>query len=417
VSPPGRRRPLVALLASFGISSIGSAMTLIAIPWFVLEVTGSGTQTGLVAAAETIGMVLSVALAGPLMDRFGARRTSVVADLLTALVILAVPVAHATTGISLFALLAIAFAIGAGRSPARSAKQVMLPHVIARSGTSVERGTSAAEGAQQSGDLFGAPIGGVLIALLGPANVLLVDAGALLTVAVLVWTVDRQPAAAASADALTSGVRGYFRDLRDAVSRLRADNLLLVICCAAAASNALTAGLLSVLVPAYGLQVWHDSPLVGAIVAAAGAGSLVGTILYGWLGHRLNRWATYAGSFVLCGAPVYLVVLLDLPPVALVALVGLCYVGFGPINPVVAAVKYERIPPEVRGRVFSAFTAATGAATPLGLVLAGTLLDVVGLVGTVAFMGSLSLLVTLCPVVFPVWRQMQAPVALAAGKR
>jgi MFS family permease len=407
---------LFALLASFGLSSVGSAMTLIAIPWFVLEVTGSGTQTGLVAAAETIGMVLSVALAGPLMDRFSARRTSVVADLLTALVIVAVPVAHATTGISLFALIVISFAIGAGRSPARSAKQVLLPHVIARSGTSVERGTSAAEGAQQSGDLFGAPIGGVLIALLGPANVLLVDAGALLTVAVLVLTLEREPAPGAPAN-LAGGARGYFRDLGDAARRLKADRVLLVICYAAAASNALTAGLLSVLIPAYGLQVWHNSPLVGAIVAAAGAGSLVGAILYGWLGHRFDRWATYACSFILCGAPVYFVVLLDLPPIALVAFVGLCYVGFGPINPVVAAVKYERIPLAVRGRMFSAFTAVTGAATPLGLVLAGALIDIAGLTGTVVCMGLLSLLVTLCPVVFPVWRQMKASATVGTAQR
>lgn len=71
-----RRAPLLALLSASGISAVGSAMTMVAIPWFVLSTTGSGARTGLVAGAETLVLLLSLALTGSLLDHYGGRAVS-----------------------------------------------------------------------------------------------------------------------------------------------------------------------------------------------------------------------------------------------------------------------------------------------------------------------------------------------------
>ena len=44
-----KRIPLIAYFSANLISLIGNNLTLIAVPWFVLETTGSAFQTGLVA--------------------------------------------------------------------------------------------------------------------------------------------------------------------------------------------------------------------------------------------------------------------------------------------------------------------------------------------------------------------------------
>ena len=49
---------LVGALTAEGISFLGTRVSMIAIPWFVLSTTGSATQTGLVAAVEIIGTAL-----------------------------------------------------------------------------------------------------------------------------------------------------------------------------------------------------------------------------------------------------------------------------------------------------------------------------------------------------------------------
>ena len=49
---PLRQRPIVALVAAEVVSSLGSQMTFLALPWFVLQTTGSPTRMGVVLAAE-----------------------------------------------------------------------------------------------------------------------------------------------------------------------------------------------------------------------------------------------------------------------------------------------------------------------------------------------------------------------------
>ena len=51
-----RRRPVVALLAAEVVSTTGSQMTWLALPWFVLVTTGSATRMSVVVGAELIGL-------------------------------------------------------------------------------------------------------------------------------------------------------------------------------------------------------------------------------------------------------------------------------------------------------------------------------------------------------------------------
>lgn len=117
------------------------------------------------------------------------------------------------------------------------------------------RDTSAQEGSMSLGNLLGAPLGGLLIAWLGPPQVLLVSA-------VLVATVVRVRATASATDEESSPAhQGYLAELRAGLRGLRADRLLLTIAGLAAPVNALFTGLFTVLLPAYGTRVWHNSTL------------------------------------------------------------------------------------------------------------------------------------------------------------
>jgi len=45
-----RSRPLIALLTAEGMSSLGSQMTFLALPWFVIVTTGSAAKMSIVLA-------------------------------------------------------------------------------------------------------------------------------------------------------------------------------------------------------------------------------------------------------------------------------------------------------------------------------------------------------------------------------
>ena len=72
--------PLYSLFIANAISLVGNVFSLIAIPWFVLQTTGSATQTGITGFFTILPVVLAGFLGGTLIDRLGYKRTSIIAD-------------------------------------------------------------------------------------------------------------------------------------------------------------------------------------------------------------------------------------------------------------------------------------------------------------------------------------------------
>ena len=73
------RRVVLLLLADL-VSTTGTEMTAVALPWFVLVTTGSPVRTGLVLAAEVLGLAVCGLPGGVVLQRLGPRRTLLAAD-------------------------------------------------------------------------------------------------------------------------------------------------------------------------------------------------------------------------------------------------------------------------------------------------------------------------------------------------
>ncbi len=89
-----RNRSILALLAAEVVSGLGTQMTWLALPWFVLVETGSATRMGLVYAAETIPIAVLGIPAGSVVQRLGARTTMLGCDLVRAPLLALVPILH-----------------------------------------------------------------------------------------------------------------------------------------------------------------------------------------------------------------------------------------------------------------------------------------------------------------------------------
>lgn len=174
-------------------------------------------------------------------------------------------------------------------------------------------------------------------------------------------------------------------------------------------TNFLDSPLSAVVMPVYAKQRFGSPLALGLIEAAWGGGALVGALIYSALGPRLPRRATFIGAFILIGLPFWLLSLLPALSftMAAMAIIG---AGSGPINPLLWTLGQERVPTEMRGRVFGAIGAAAFAAMPLGLILAGYLVDVVGLRVTLLVIAACYLFVTLSTLFNRALREMDAPV-------
>ncbi|HEY3543921.1 MAG TPA: MFS transporter [Gaiellaceae bacterium] len=112
-----RDRSLAGLVAAELVSLTGSAMTYVALPWFVLATTGSTAKTGWTLAAEMAPSAIFGLPAGALISRLGAKRTMLVCDAARGPLLLVIPILHLGGHLSFAALVATAFAIGTFAAP------------------------------------------------------------------------------------------------------------------------------------------------------------------------------------------------------------------------------------------------------------------------------------------------------------
>lgn len=405
------RGPLLALLAANAISDTGTYVTMLAVPWFVLQTTGSAARTGLAMFVATLPILISGALAGTLIDRIGYRRASVLADLGSGLLVAVIPTLYLTVGLPFWQLLALLFARWLLAAPGDTARQALVPEVAAGTSTSLERATSAYETIDRVAKMAGPGLGGVLVVVVGAANVLLVDAAGFLVSAAVIGTGlarIRQPP--------PESKRSYLREFRDGLGYLRSDTLLRAAVLMVLVTNMLDASWTQVLVPVYADRLLDSPVALGTIVATLSGGAVAGTVAFGALGARLPRRATFTLAFLIAGAPRFAVFAFEpgLAPILITA--AACGFASGAINPLAVIVAYERIPEAMRGRVLGLTTAGSFAAYPLGGLLAGFAVEGLGLEFAFLLLGGLYLVTTLAPAVASAWRQMDArPVALVGS--
>ena len=401
------RVPLAALLASEAVSITGNRLTQLAIPWFVLQTTGSVGQTGLVAFFSLLPFVVSSALGGVIVDRLGYRRASIVADLASGLSVLGVPLLYHTVGLPLAALLALVFAGALLDAPGQTAREAILPDLVEQAGMTLERGTSLHDGVSRAASMLGAPLSGVLIALLGPANVLILDAGTFAVSALLMRAF--VPAPEPKDEEATP--EPYFAQLREGFGFVWRTPLVRAMVAMVLITNMLDAAMGGVLMPVYADRVLDSVVALGLMGGAMGATAFAGTLVFAWIGHRLPRVSTLVAGFTL-GGPSRFFFLASMPGIGpAIAGFAIAGSGLGPINPILGTLQYERVPERLRARVFGAVSAGVMAGAPIGALLGAGLVELVGLRETFLVFGAVYLACTLSPLFVPAWRDANVRVA------
>ncbi|MGW1293427.1 MFS transporter [Streptomyces sp. NPDC002533] len=403
----GHRTPLAATLAANSISTAGTSLTLIGVPWFVLETTGSAGRAGVVAFCATLPIVVAALIGGPVIDRFGRRRTAVVSDAVCAAAIAAIPLLHYAGVLDFWMLCALMALNGFAHTPGNTARYVLIPDLAEHAGTTLARAASLFDAVSRGARMVGAALAGVLIAFVGAESVLLLDAATFGLSALLVAAGVRGIRAAEprKAEAPVS-VRAYGTELREGYAHLLSNRLLLSVVVMVMFMNGTDQGWYAVLLPVHAESELSGAPAIGLLTALFGAGGLAGALLYGAVGHRFPRRAVFTVCVILCGAPRFLVAAVTGTTLPLAVTMLLGGIASGVLNPILTTVIYERVPDRLRSRVSGALTAGCEFAMPLGGLAAGLLVEGAGATGALLAMGGVYFLATLSPLVFPSWRTL-----------
>ena len=365
-----RNRSLAAVLVAESVSLTGSAMTYVALPWFVLITTGSTAKMAWVLAAELLPVGLLGIPAGSLIARLGAKRTMNLADGMRAPLMTAIPILHWTGHLSFPLLLTVTFLIGCFMAPYYASSRLILPEVVGEDEQLVAQGSAFVQAVTQLTQLGGPILGGVLISWLSAPAVLLVDAATYTFSFFVIFVFVR----AGKKVAPDESSRGLFAGLRYVVK----DRLLGPMLAAAAFINFVAQGLFAML-PVLVVRRFDENPkILGFFFAAFGAGALIGSLIAAQVVRKVAL--TKLAGLAILGMAVPLWLLAITLPWPLVLVVLAAFGVFAPlVNAPVLAILTVRTPAALRPKVMTAVMTISMVIGPLGFLAVGLALQHVGM--------------------------------------
>ena len=361
------------------ISLLGSQLVQFALIWWLTQTTQSAT---VLAMASLVGLLPQVVLGpfvGVLVDRWNRRRVMLAADGSVALATLLLGLLFWLGVVQIWHVFVILFfrALGGGfHWPAMQAStSLMVP----------EKHLTRIQGLNQTLNgglnIISAPLGALLLAVLPMQGVIMVDVGtALFAIVPLLFLSVPQPQRQAQA---TRGLPAFWRSFRQELGQgLRyvrtRRGLVMLIALAVIINLVLNPGF--TLLPLLVTEHFQGGALqLGWLESASGAGIIAGGLLLGAWGGFRRRITTSLCGLTLLGAAVLVIGVT--PAAALwLAIVAIFLTGLSMslTNGPILAIVQNTVAPEMQGRVFTLLTSLVSLMTPLGLIIAGPLADLLG---------------------------------------
>ena len=371
-----RNRNFLFLWLGMVVMMGGMQMQMLARGYLVYEITGSASLLGIVAAGSAFPMLALALFGGAIADRFERKKLIQVGQLIVGVLVLLVGVSIATDWIQWYHLLAASVIQGAVWALTMPARQVLIPQIV---GPQKITNAMALNSAGMSAMTLAAPaIAGGLYALAGPEVVYFVIAG-LTLVAIGMTTLIKIPEQSGAAKK-----RPLLNEIGEGLTYIRGNSLVLVLLLVGLATTLLSAPFMSLL-PVFVVDVYNRGPdSMGLLVAAMGAGALVGSLAVAAMGVWRRGILLMVGAFS-TGAALTLVAALPYYTAAAVImlLMGLGDAGRRTVNMgLIMEVSDDRF----RGRVMSVFMMNFGL-MPLGVLPAGLAADIIGERAVMAILG------------------------------
>ncbi|HEX6359370.1 MFS transporter [Actinophytocola sp.] len=359
------------LIVANGVSTAARAMIFLAVPWHVLQTTGSPVRAGLAVAAELAGMAASSLLCAPILPRWGYRATVAGSGLVAAASIAAIPLWNLT----FWPLLLAVLVHGIARAPEQTAMTVIAPDLPGPADVEPDQAGRIDEYVRSGALAVGSVLAGVLIEAYQAPTTMMVGAVAIAAAAVLVGGIVRH-------DPVELPVPvPYSLGLRSSLVMPVAGPGSSVLAIAAGAGLAVeTAALNGVVLPVYAHDVLHSPLALGLIAGLFAAGIVVGSALHEFVhpvqSPRFALLLVFVNVSRLC--------VLALRPGLPVILVWTSVAGaaVGPTMETPTIVRYAQVSPPFRALLDGGTRGKLFAAAPVGAVLAGLAVVGIGLTAT-----------------------------------
>ena len=372
----GWKRPFFTVWTGQAFSLFGSSLVQFALVWWITKSTGSAT---LLATATLVAMLPQIILgpfAGTLVDRWNRRIVMMIADGTIALVSLGLAALFLLGWVQVwqvFVVMTLRAVGGAFHFPAMQAStSLMVPDNQLARIAGFNQMLSGLMG------IIAPPVGALSLAVLPMGGVLLIDvATAVIAVVTLAFIRIPQPPTTVAAGTAPTSV---WQEMAAGFRYVSGWSGMLALGAVAMLLNFLLTPAFS-LMPILVTKYFGGSALdLGSMESGFGIGVIAGGLLLGaWGGFKKKIYTTLIG---VAGMGLGILVIGMTPPSILaLGIAGMVVAGL--MNPIangpLQAIFQASVAPEMQGRVFALIGAVTSLISPLSLLVAGPISDLLGI--------------------------------------
>lgn len=281
------------------ISLFGDQFYLVALPWIILQLTGSGMMLATVMTAAALPRTLLMLLGGAASDRLSPRKVMMATATWRALFVVLVAVLIWFHALHLWQLFLLSAGFGLADAFALPAFQAFLPSLVEP--RQLVAANATAQGTFQFVAIAGPAPAGEIIRRLGAAWAFFLDGISFIFIIAALWTLPEPPPASPAASRQSA-----FSSIVEGMRYVRNDPGLLALVVLEAVLNLCLFGPIMAGLPYLAKQRFASPSAYGIWLSALAAGTLVGALLSGKLQPRQKAlgWIVFTAG---CGTCIALI--------------------------------------------------------------------------------------------------------------
>jgi MFS family permease len=355
------------LILGATVSMFGDQFYLVALPWLVLQITGSSVALGTVLMLAAVPRAVLMLMGGAISDRSSPRRVMLLTASSRTILVAAISVLGWYGVLALWHVYILAFAFGAADAFAIPAFQAILPVLVPRE--QLTQANSALQSSMQLSMITGPAPAGIIIKKLGTMWAFFIDAVSFLFIIAPLWVIPDPPKASSQ-----QSRPNVWHTIVEGLRYVHADVAMRTIIGFGCALNFCIMGPIMVGLAAIAKNQFNSATAYGLMFSAFAFGALAGSLTAGMRKQkRRGIMILFVGSTL--GVLLATVGFLH-------SLIGLCVDMFlmgltsGYSNVHMTAWYQERVETSLMGRVMSVRMFTIFGLMPVSLAIAGFLAEV-----------------------------------------
>ena len=263
---------------------VGTSVSTVVLPLVVYQTTGSAAQTGVLFAMRVVPYLALGLIAGPVADRGDRRKLIIGGNLAEGALVATIPLAHALGVLTIGQIYVVALLAATAFVFSDAAVFGAVPALVGPARLPAANGFLSAM--SSGAEIVGPVIGGVLVATIGAANAVYLDAASFFVAAAVqagIRSDFRTPSAGDSDGAVGTPPSDRIRaQIRRALSFIRHHRTVATLLVVGFGNSFAFGAVLGLLVP-YAVQTLgldSDDGRIGILYGAVGVGSLVSGLVF-----------------------------------------------------------------------------------------------------------------------------------------